>query len=261
MARPLRKYDKMGALYTRPAAIEVKIDAALKQDLATLQRRIAITDRNLPDYLPSECLVHLIRDGKRRDDHALMRVLLRVLMTRCEANLLRKIPDGELPNAVDLREEVVSQLGELFAIDGSGKNPDELDYFECRFNLAFQSLRVDIVRSAVAGQRATVSLSEVPDDGEESEYDDKLFARISEALRTPATQEGNMQLGELLETINSLPPEERQAVMLCHVLGYDEESDDPDKTTAATLAGVTGRTIRNRLSRAAKKLSKFKEDL
>jgi len=48
-------------------------------------------------------------------------------------------------------------------------------------------------------------------------------------------------------------------VELCHVLGYDEESENPDKRTAATICGVTGRTIRNRLKRAAARLSSYKE--
>ena len=61
--------------------------------------------------------------------------------------------------------------------------------------------------------------------------------------------------------INALPEDERKAVILVHVMGYDEESDDPDKVTAATICGCTGRTIRNRLTRAAKKLSTLKEEL
>jgi DNA-directed RNA polymerase specialized sigma24 family protein len=43
-------------------------------------------------------------------------------------------------------------------------------------------------------------------------------------------------------------------------MGYAEEADDPATRTAATICGVTGRTIRNRLTRAAAKLSRFKED-
>ena len=34
----------------------------------------------------------------------------------------------------------------LFAEDGSGDNPDELDFFECRFNLAFRSFWIDFMR-------------------------------------------------------------------------------------------------------------------
>ena len=61
-------------------------------------------------------------------------------------------------------------------------------------------------------------------------------------------------LQDLLKEINNLPPDEREAVILCHVMGFKVESEDPEETTAATLCDVTGRTIRNRLSRAAKML-------
>jgi DNA-directed RNA polymerase specialized sigma24 family protein len=44
-------------------------------------------------------------------------------------------------------------------------------------------------------------------------------------------------------------------------MGYDVESEDETKQTAATICGVTGRTIFNRLTRAAEKLSQFKEEL
>jgi len=53
--------------------------------------------------------------------------------------------------------------------------------------------------------------------------------------------------------------DERDAVVLVHVLGYKVESGDPDEDTAATRCKCTGRTIRNRLMRAAAKLSRFKE--
>lgn len=62
-------------------------------------------------------------------------------------------------------------------------------------------------------------------------------------------------------TVAALPEDERKAVILCGVLGLKEESEDPTIVTAATLCGVTGRTIRNRLKRAAAKLSDFREDV
>jgi DNA-directed RNA polymerase specialized sigma24 family protein len=66
---------------------------------------------------------------------------------------------------------------------------------------------------------------------------------------------------ERLEAIDKLPFDERKVVILCGVLGVKEESDDPTVVTAATLCGVTGRTVRNRLKRAAAKLSNFKGDV
>lgn len=88
-----------------------------------------------------------------------------------------------------------------------------------------------------------------------------MFARVSEAFRSPATQESVAFRSELQDAILTLPPDERDAVILVHGLGYQEESDDPDEVTAATRCNCTGRTIRNRLTRAAAKLSRFKEDL
>lgn len=63
------------------------------------------------------------------------------------------------------------------------------------------------------------------------------------------------------KVVLELPPDERDAVILVHALGYQEESDDPGEETAATRCDCTGRTIRNRLTRAATKLARFKEDL
>jgi hypothetical protein len=260
MARPLTKCEQTGKLYARPPVIEAEIDLALTQDLETLRCRAAVTDRSSPEYLSSECLVHMIRAARRRDDDPMMYALLPALLGRCEANLLDKIPDSGFANAADLREEVMAQFSELFAVDGSGDNSDELDYFECRFNRAFRAFRIDLIRKEISHAKYIAPLPDTSDEEERSSQDD-VFARVSEAFRTPARQEDHVFLEEVRKTINALPSDERKAVVLCNILGYQEESEDPKKQTAATLCGVTGRTIRNRLHRAAAKLSKLKEDL
>jgi hypothetical protein len=184
--------------------------------------------------------------------------VLAVLLLRCEANLWAKIPDTELPNAADVREEVVSQFGELFATDGTEENLNDLDFFECKFNRAFRTFRIDLVRSEIARLKHIASLPD-QSDGIDEETNEEIFARVSEAFRTPATQANALFRRELWQAINALPPDERKALIVCHVYGYDGESDDPNKVTAATLCNCTGRTIRNRLTRAAAKLSSFKE--
>ena len=62
MARPLNKTKPDGAPYTRPPEIEAAIDAALGQDLEIVCDRARLRDRQAGTYLPSECLVHLIRE-------------------------------------------------------------------------------------------------------------------------------------------------------------------------------------------------------
>lgn len=254
MAQPLTKHYPDGRRYSRPEPIETAIESLLTENLETLSDRAGIHDPSSPAHIASECLVHLIRDARRRDDEATMNALLPPLLRRCESVLLSKVSKG-LPNAQEIREEILGQFSELFAEDGSGPNPDELDFFEVHFNSALRTLRIDILRKEARLQKFRTS--GVFSEGHEGKpiSDEEL----SQYLRRPATQERTLVLGQLKEAINALPADERKAVILCHILGYDQESDDPEKITAATICGVKGRTIRNRLKRAAERLSSFKE--
>lgn len=251
MVRPLTKRTGNGDRYTRPADIEAAITVALTLDWPALQQRACVRERRSPDYLPSECLVHLIRKAHRDHDDTVRDQLLAMLLGRCEATLAATLPDGRVPNAAYVRDEALGRLGELFAEDGTGDHPDELDYFEVRFNAAFAALRTDLVRAEVRALRRS---SPVP-------ADEAIARRPDAVLHSPATHESGLVLNQLVQAIHALPPEERDAVILCHVMGYAEEADDPAQRTAATICGVTGRTIRNRLTRAAAKLSRFKEAL
>jgi hypothetical protein len=251
MVRPLTKRTGNGNRYTRPANVESAISVALTLDWPALHQRSLVRDRRSADYLPSECLVHLIRKAHRDRHETIRDQLLAILLGRCEATLAATLPDGRVPNAAYVRDEALARLGELFAEDGTGDNPDELDYFEVRFNAAFAALRIDLVREEVRALRRS---SPLPDD-------EAIARRPDAVLHSAATQANSLFLKQLSQAIHTLPPEEREAVILCHVMGYAEEADDPAKRTAATICGVTGRTIRNRLARAAAKLSRFKEDL
>jgi hypothetical protein len=184
-----------------------------------------------------------------------MNALLPFLLQRCNAILCKKITTDEFPNAVNLREEVLQEFSVLFASDICDDSNQELDFFEIRFNQAFMTFRKDFVRSERNRMKQVVFFPELSGDGEPA-ADEDVFSRVSEAFRSPATQEDTVFWKNLL---NELPLDERKAVVLCHVLGYEAESEDPQKITTATLCGVTGRTIRNRLNRAAAKLSQFKE--
>jgi hypothetical protein len=260
MARSLTKTDKKtGAVYTRPQIVESDIDEIIVVELPLLRTRLLITDRPTPGYVRSECLVHLLRDAHRANDQPRRDLLLVTLLGRCEAILLHKI-SPQLPNAETLREDILAEFSELLIADGFEANSNELDFYECKFNLAFRTMYIDALRRECDEINSAAAL---PDDRDEEEppgpYEDAL-ARVSQAMQVPATQQGALFLNELWTAINTLPTDERRAVILCHVLGYDEESDDPAKVTAATLCGCTGRTIRNRLTRAAAKLTRFKED-
>jgi hypothetical protein len=258
MIRPLTKRDKNGNFYTRPAEIRTAIGAAIQQDTATLKCRAAVWKRDSPNFMPLECLVHIIREARRRQDEPVMSALLPLLLGRCEAILKKKIPDNGMSNAEEIREDILGEFSVLFAQDGVGENPDELDFYECRFNRAFRFFWIDFMRRESAREEPLEQLQ--LEETSDSSLDEEQVRSIPDALRQGATQLTDIAREELLTAISSLPRDERRAVILCHIMGYKEESKDPSAITAATLCGVAPRTIRNRLSRAAAKLSQFKED-
>jgi hypothetical protein len=259
MARPLEKTTN-GKLYTRPPEIEAATDAVLVQDLAIQRRRALIRDRHDAEYLPSECLVHLIREAIRRRDAAARDSLLPLLLARCEANLNAKV-DGQIAGAVELREDILGDFAELFAIDGSPEDPHELDFFEVRFNRAFFTFRSTRVRSELAHLNSQTPLPEPSDEIAliEQELDDEVLARLSDLQGVGGNPEDLVFRKQVFDAINALPADQRNAVVLVHLLGFKLGSENPDEITAATLCGVDERTIRNRLKRAFATLSKLQE--
>ena len=251
MGRPLTKKTAEGELYTRLPSVEAKIDAATVQDRATLATRARIVDPKAPDYLPSECLVHLIRNAIRHGDHRLATVLMPPLLVRCESNLNRTVPDGGLRNAEAVREEILSSFQLLFTDDAA---EDALDYYECRFGRAFKTLRINHFRAAVSEREDLTDLPETTTESGETMLDDEMLARLSRIAKIGPSQEDRTYLQQVLKAVNALPPDQRRAVVLRRIIGHTEES-------AAALCNVKGRTIRNRLSRADEQLKKLKEDL
>lgn len=258
MVRPLTKRDKSGALLKRQSTVESTIVEALQQGLDSATKRAWLTNPSDRDFLPMECLVYLIRDAWKRRDEPAMNALMPPFLARCEQMLKAKIRDSVHPNATKTREEVLSNFSLLFVEDATEVYTDELDYFECRFNRSFRFFRIDYLRRE---SRRTAHLEQFADqDAPLCNSDDKSPGVLRDEYRVPATQVASILHKERLAAINRLPPDQRKAVYLCGVLGLKEESDDPDVITAATLCEVTGRTIRNRLTRAAAALSNFKGD-
>lgn len=259
MARPLSKRKKTGQVYTRPPEIEAEIDAALRLDAATVRAHVLVADPADSRYLRSETLVHLLRLAMAQGDDLTFNSVLPVLLGRCEANLAQGVSDG-LRGAEQLREDILLGFSELLARDLTSQK-FELDYYECRFNRAFRAFRITAIKRANDDQIVDVYAQRDPHDGEGSALDDDAaLAAVSQAYRTPAGQEQHVLGREVQQALRTLPAKVRKAAILVHVLGYDVESNDPSKVTAATLCACSGRNIRYLLSRASAALSRFKED-
>ena len=87
-----------------------------------------------------------------------------------------------------------------------GERPDDLDFYECRFNAAFGALRIDVVRRELKRLKQTAEPPGPSEEREPDAHEKDAPARLFEAVRTR-------------EAINALPPDERKAVVLCHVYG------------------------------------------
>jgi hypothetical protein len=174
MARPLLKKN-----LTRPPGVEQKIGIALTQDWTTLSRRARETNPQSRDFLPSECLVHLIRDAIRREEDRVVRVLMPQLLKRAEANLERTVPDSRMRDAESVRHEILSDLAMMFAQDCTEGHENELDFYECRFLRALRFLRIDHVRKALSERSELADLPETDDGQGQPAFDDEMLARLS----------------------------------------------------------------------------------
>ena len=256
MARPLTKTRADGTLYRRPDWIEAAIDQALQEDLDNLIRRARIPKRASHGFLPLECLVHLIREGRRRGDERTLSALVPILLGRCEAILNAKLTTDDMENAEEVREEILGGFGVLFAEDdGQSHEANRLDFFECRFNRAFLTFRLPYIKRERERSELLVS---VPHDSERGDErtDDEFLSQISEAARTPADQDNYVLRNTLLRAVDALPGDQRKAVILRYFYELPEESETPSVISVASVCGVTGRTIRYRLTRALATLSK-----
>lgn len=238
MALPLTKRRKTGELYERPPDIEKRIDGAAHLDVPTLLRRAAVSDPCSPEYLPSECLVYLIRNARRRDDENVMNTLLPVLLSRCERTLMKRIPDSHIAAAADLRDEILGQFSVLFAIDGSDSDDHELDFYECRFNLAFRKFWIALEQRGFKHAKRFPQLQRDSECREHGLNDDEMN-RLAAALRTPRSW-GDDHRAELYDAIQVLPPDEREAVVLHHLMGYDIESENSKKNNSRYVVRCNG---------------------
>lgn len=254
MVQALTNRTKEGVLYSRPPEVEAQIGPIKDIQLSDLVKLLIIRDRSSPKYLKSETLVHLIRDSVRSRDEQLMNVIAPVLFTRCETILNIHVYDS-LPNVETFREDILLDFCEML-MNGQ---PDKLDYFEIKFHHAFRTFYVNAITEFIrkSGREAEPAVS----SGENEDFNyDEAFAGLSSDCLSPETQPGMAINEKIYDALYDLPPDQCKAVVLHRILGYKIESENPDEKTVATLCNTTGRTIRNRLSRANKRLSKLKEN-
>lgn len=247
MASPLTrmKVRSTGGLYTRPPLVEAEIDHVMASSLAERRRRGKVQDPASGDYLRSESLVHMLRADLREGGDGTP--YLQTLIKRCEGNLRATIA-AQVPQAVQLRQEILQQFGLLFTEEVRAGG-DELDFFECQFNSAFKGLRVNAFNQHMVRARREAS---VPDDPEGGEDPGAAPENAAVDIWGRLQSEDAVYIREVANFIMTFPPNERQAIALCRIKGMKQKE-------AGLIIGVDERTIRTLLKRADERLASIKE--
>ena len=191
--------------------LKSSIEDTLRQGLDEQLRRAKIRDPADPDYMPSECLVHLVREARLTGNKRAVDLLLVPLLSRCERRLNRTIPDS-WPDPQGLREEILQVFCELLARVGTHHDATALDLFECKFNKGLAALRFKRLRKETNRAKLFHTLAdEMDDDGQPIDPNETL-ARLSRAAQTPAGQEDFVYLSQTLEAVKALPAAQRRSV-------------------------------------------------
>lgn len=249
MASPLTRLEvATGKAMNRPLEVEAEIDAVLLETPQRLHERLGVKTPSEPSYLRSETLVHLIRQALRRRETG--EEFFFVLNARCDAILKARL-SATITDVDQLRQDILTDLATSI-VEDILTGADAMDFFECKFNLAFRGMRIDHLDKHLFRQGKTIQLKPHDSEGDEPE-----FPKSTDPSYTPpafADPETVLQLKQVLAFIRKeLPLEVQRAVVLVRIFGWTQER-------AATHLNVTEKTIFNRLKAADDKIASVKED-
>lgn len=234
--QPLTKRTKKDEAYVRPEAIEKEIIAALDRPIAQLLRASATAS--------SGCLVYFAR-------HFRTSALVEALLDRAERVVgqhIRHIPEHR---RADVQESVRDDFLEILM-----SGTDRADFFEARFDQAILALATNAIRRFIKQDRVETAeaFASAGDDAAATDALDRYQFKTGSPLMNEA--EVNMELRRLRALLTD---KEFRAMHAHHMLGLDIESIDPNRTTVATLMGVSGRQIRTYLKSALDKAAQASE--
>lgn len=243
MIEPLRKRTLDGQPYARPVLIQSRLGALLELPREKILELIRIRDRNAPGYVPSECLVYLLRAARRDNREQWFNALYGKLLER----VLRRLPKADSSDGVTrsfknetIRDDILGRMGELIAADRSGYSLT-LDYFEIRFDSALANLKKDAQDRAWRHEKRNETLEF---DGRTGElpHDVERAAGSFDPL-DPDRLDDTVYRSRLYEAIDALPKEQSRII---HMLleGFPIDSKEPDVVTISNTLGRVEKTVR-----------------
>lgn len=189
--------------------------------------RCAIRERDDPDYIPSECLLYLVRTWEPGDTY--FGGLYQALIER----VVRKLPDGVA------REKLLDRFVDLLALDRA-TYAEKLDFYEARFDAGLLRLCSDAKREA-SREPKLVPIEIDPETGDLGPEVEKAIEHFNPF--DPVALDRAHYRSRLNEAINSLPVEQKQIMELMRQ-EMPIDSKIPGTMTIAKKLGKAEKTIR-----------------
>jgi hypothetical protein len=261
LAEPLRKKKlEDGSIYQRPPNVEAALDVLLLLPIDEFVQRCAITSRGDPEYVPSECLLHVLRGVARLTNGDHFEALFGFLRQR----ILKALPPverfapgdrraSESAAAADIRDAVLAQFDEMLCRDRLDYE-EHLDFFEVRFDMAIAKARSTARRKVKrdADRDAPLYLNDEP-----NEHTREVEAAFVRLQSDPVYEfEESDYRKRLLAAIDLLPNDQRRVIEL-QLQDIPIDSCDPDTVTMVKVLGCVEKTVRNRRDRAHATLRKL----
>ena len=240
---PLRKTNIDGKLYTRLPEIETKLRGIHALPRGEISARCVIRDREDPNYLPSECLIYLVREHRTRPQDACSEWLYKTLLERVSSGLPSgESEDGERVRATasNAREELRYRFLEMLMRDRS-EYVEGLDIFEIRFGMALAALRASAQRKVYSKDNPLETIEVDHETGE-------IAAEVEQAAGNfdpfdSTALDNSDYLLRLDQAIDGLPAMQKAVVVMIRN-EIPIESKEPDVVNISKTLGKTPKTIR-----------------
>lgn len=243
LIEPLRNKNTNGMLYTRPAEVESKLLEIKLLPRDEIAARCSIRDPKNPNYLPSECLVYLVRENRTESMDDCAELLFKTLLQRVLSGLLSgESKDGNYVRAkhANIRDELRFRFLELLMRDRS-EYETRLDIYEIRFAKALCALRVNVQRKLIQQEEP---LESIEIDGETGEIAEQVERAAGSFNPFEDNQIDNVshriQLDEAIDSLPSL----QKAIIEMDRKKIPIESKEPDAVTISSALRKTPKTIR-----------------
>jgi DNA-directed RNA polymerase specialized sigma24 family protein len=246
--RPLTRVRKDGGTpYVREPSAEKQLRALCALDEKARRARLTLPDRGAEGFVGEEALVYAIRTYHMAGDEDAAWSLADLLTERVAGHVRREMDKWRLtPDEADecARDLFAALFEALFDLGPAG------EFWEVRFWVCLDRRLWNLLERRQA--QADLQTSPMDEDGGPAGATEMREDPLARLADTDAVNPERR--AELQEALALLTENERLAVYLCRVEGWPEESDDPDRPSAARALGVTGRSVRNYLRRAETKL-------